>query len=720
MNAESDPDLIILPYTFAPTQQVELSGGNSSTTLRVFVSVQMVSSLTVRIVKTNTVTQSPETTEQLIGRLIAAAGRRDLASLASIFITAFQCPDLNMIQAEQAILTLSTCIRSLFADPSPEVAVVSIRLLHLGLGWMVNQQGLLGSAGILTSSCGLLLWLASPDGLGAAPLTDKEFWSAAVVADYLDALAANIANTVVEEGVAVTRSAANKLRLIAMEAYLRGWTIGQAPVELYGATGFVRAVAELKKSTLMFTSDVIMGTRPDAVLTLPAILPESIAGADDLASISAWITKTGLPQDKNPEMDIISRISVIQLSPYSGHGRSMQSGVPREALSIVGTLVELKYNASSLPIQDRARIAGGHGIACVIWHADPSNPSQESWDESSCSVESVRIDDSNNKFKSSAENLYGTGYILCSCDSLGTIAVAYFRGSFMGATNFYAQWSEDTPRDGDELVVTAGSQLLLKISAVSQSRIPWRSLSSNASPCSLSFSVAGNVSITLMSSLQPNSWPASGSDATLSFPATSENFDGVFYSQYTTWNLSISPELTLALRKSATLTPEIYISSILNEDASGGRLRRWTLRILDCEALVSSSDTLTAIAARYGTSPRLLFALNPVLSKPDMLPAPEGGLFDNDRWDCGGEYPVCTLNQAAVGGAGGIRLRIGRLALIGPNASVADEVARLGGSLRHVAEQNQGRITVLSLTPLILGMDQAHEVCIVMHDLDTC
>jgi hypothetical protein len=711
---EGDSDLIILPRTFAPVQQLEISACQNISALDLYVVVQMASSLQLRTVKTNTVSILADTSEQLLVKMKSAAVRHDISSCALIFSNIFGCPDITVTQAEEAFFALDSVIRTTSGGPTPHLAILVIRLLHISLVYMVHQGWGVGVSGILATCHGLLVWLATPAGLGGAPLTKQELWSAAQVAENLELLESASGKS------SFSRTAVDTVRIVAMQAHLLGWTVGQAPVELYHATGYLRKLPELESSSLGFTADAnVESVSPDIVLTLPSKLPEELAGADRLVSIACWITQAGVPHVVNNGVIIISKIFTIEFAPCAGHGTNPKVEIPNVPAkpAIGSTFIRFAYSAAALTSQDQQNIAAGNGISCVLWSVNPLRLPQEGWDDSSCTVVSVEI-------LSSYDSMTGhhhAGIVLCSCNNArGTLAVAYSRNSAMssgGSPTFNVRWSANTPRDRDELVVSAGSEMLLTISALSETPAPWSSLLvGSAAPCTLSFLIGGDFPISIQSNIASINGIQSSDGATLSLPMIFEDFTGTGFSQLTVWNFSLSPELTLSMRQRAASDPEYTISVSLLEESSGGRLRQWKLRILDCETLVSNRDTLSAIAARYGTSQRILFALNPTLSTPDLLPAPRGGTASVNRWDCDGNRP-CTLKP---GEAGGMLLRIGRMAQIQANSSVADEVARLGGSLRHVAEQNQGRINVLSLSPLILNMDATHEVCVVIRDEDSC
>ena len=150
----------------------------------------------------------------------------------------------------------------------------------------------------------------------------------------------------------------------------------------------------------------------------------------------------------------------------------------------------------------------------------------------------------------------------------------------------------------------------------------------------------GHANLTVGTNPQEAAW--------LSAPAVSEvSNGGSSFSQWTSWNLTLSRAWTLDTARRYGGQKDIWIYATLEESRSGGRLRRWLVRVLDCEVLVNPGDTLNAISTRFGTSPRLLFAINPTLATPVTLRSPQ--LMGPARWDCSDGSPcVSTGGQVAV------------------------------------------------------------------------
>ena len=671
-----------------------------------FVTVQAVSSSSIRTVKTNSISLERESTAALVARISAAALRIDLISVTCLSTVIFECIDLSIEQAGSVISSIDSVSRATSAGPSSLLSTLVIRLLHLALAWCVQQRPSGGFVEPLSVASRLVLWLSTPSGLGASPLSDLELWSASVVANNLEILAGTTYNS----SLGLARTAADQLRVIAMHGRLRAWTIGQQPVQLHGGTGFLSTLSDLNGVSLSFNSDSNhpVYSQPDVVLMLPAELPRGLAGKDELASVSAWVISERLYQQMTEMIIVISPTFTIDIAPFVGYGHNPSLEVTPVSFTN-SILFSLRFNGSELSKDDQDRAAAGQGISCVMWSIDQLSGSGI-WNDSACAVESIQIDPSSDTLKGV------TGLVLCSCSDFGTFAVTYTSSSANtdpSAEFFGVQWSESTPSDGDELVIGAGRTLTIAVVALSKSKVPWYLTSKGyrTAPCTVTFNVGG----------EPFEALTVNGSAKLSDAVVSEVSNGPLFAQTTTWNFTLSAAWTLTRAETAEGHSDVNIKAELLEDPSGGSLRQWNLRILDCETLVQTGDTLDAIAARYGTSARILFAINPMLSSPGMLPAPLSGIFPASSWDCGSENGrPCTPTSLALRGAGGTRLRIGRLVHVPTNVSLADAVAQFGGSLRHIADQNPSRVTVLSQSPLVLRVESAQDVCVILRDGAYC
>jgi hypothetical protein len=699
--------MLLLPE-YVNTQEIELSGGMYGSKFQMLVQVKAMTSGAVKMVKTKTIDLPAEPSEELFSRIINASLAADFRSVLVLAATMYSDGNLSVNQSTQIISKVYSLANAADDPPSAALATSLTRILNLALSWGVKLNKMEGWEESLHIMSAMVFWLA--DSLRSAPPTDQELQIASDLAQNLDLLA-SAAGCTLQFNTGIIRSALDLLRVTAFHSRLRSWTIGQHSLELYGGTGSLKTLLDLEGISMAFSSHGISGqtsNRTEVVLTLPDILPESLAGVGGLVSLVVWIAQNGCRQTSNNIL-IISKLASISLIPFGGYGHNNKvPSAPVAAVQLTSSaVIDLDFNASDLALGDQERIARELAVTCVIWSADATGAGL--WDNSACAVVDVHSATS-----SAGHDIIGIGTVRCSCTRLGTIAIGYtLEGSQTPVETpmiSHVQWATNVPRDSDELVVGAGQQLQLSISAVSESAVPWSTLPSKPSPCSL-FLHIGTDNQTIGTNSQDAVW--------LSAPVVSETSNGrLSFSQLTTWNLTLSRAWTLNVAHRVG-GKDSWIHATLGESKSGDRLRRWQVRVLDCEVLVNPGDTLNAISRRYGTSPRLLFAINPTLATPVALPSPQH--MGPARWDCT-DGSLCSSSGRPV--AGGERLRIGRIVRIMSNVSVVDQVVRMGGSLRHVAEQNPGRILVLSQSPLILDVDSqvqdVADLCVVMHDEAFC
>jgi hypothetical protein len=700
--------MLLLPE-YVNTQEIDLSGGIKATDFQMGVQVKSIISGAVKMVRTNTIDLPAETSIKTFNRIMDAGRKADLKSVLTLSATIYSDGDVNVNQSTQIITMIYSLASAADSPPSAALATTVTRILNFALLWGVKVNNLEGWEEILKVVPRMVFWMA--ESLKSAPPSDQELQIVSELAQNLESLASAAACRL-QFDTSMIRSALEILRVSAMHSRLRSWTVGQSDLQLYGGIGFLRRLLELQGISMTFNSQGISGQvsrQKEVVLTFPSVMTKSLEGVGGLVSVVVWIAENSCHQASS-SVYIISKLSTFSLIPFGGFGHNNKVlSVPLMSVPLISSvLIDLDFNSSGLPLRDQERIIREFAVICIIWSANAIGVG--AWDDSACAVLDVY-----SATNSAGHEIMGMGTVRCSCSRLGTMAVGYIREDSQAQVETplisLVKWAANVPRDSDELVVTAGQQLQLRLFAVSESSAPWSSPTGKNSPSTLSLQIV-NDNLTVGTNPQESVW--------LSVPAVSEASNGrSSFTQLTSWNLTLSRAWTLDIARRASGQKDIWIHATLEESRSGGRLRRWLVRILDCEVLVNPGDTLDAISTRYGISQRLLFAINPTLATPATLPSLQ--VMGPARWDCSDRSP-CVSTAEHV--AGGERLRIGRMMRILSNVSVVDQVVRMGGSLRHVAEQNPGRILVLSHSPLILDVDSkiraVTDLCVVMHDEAFC
>ena len=683
-----------------PIQYILLSGGVNGSESSLSVSIED-SYGGIQKVKTNSVMLFPETAAQTLDRLNLAVSQVDFSSAISLSLALLQNKDLSEYLGKQ-IINAVVGITLNFSGNSPSVIIAqaSLETLYFSSLWAI-QDNIYNLNSELESMCSLIIWLTTSSKMCATPISLSRLSHFLTLADNIYLIASNKAKYS-GENMALVRTTLDRIRITSFQASIVSWTAGQSVVQESGGLAFKKTIQELLDTTFVIGHEIIGETLDPLYSTVlfPSFLPSFLAAENGYVAIVLFQTDEAALRPAN--LVIVTEIVTVALTPDLASQVSQGCDPPHLINLSYPVLLDLVYNLTFLPAIMQQRIVSQNAFQCLWWKYVNSTSEEGRWVSSVCSVVSVKhsLDLSGSPV--------GVGSVQCSCTQLGTFAAAIDELALSLMENLIpavllVEWAPGTPQNSDELVVVAGDTLNLRISANSVTASSWNL--AGAAPSELIIVIGTEVVGT------------DDESASISTPFVSESFVGLQYIQLTEWTLRISSVWTLELASSGM--KDIEIRALLVGESSGGRLRTWTLRILECEVLVGAGDTLDSISSKYGTTPSIVFGINPVLATMQSLQSPlqEKGM----QWTCSANK-LCSLSGEL---AAGMRIRIGRMFRVQRNSSLVQQVRQMGGSVSHIAKQNLGRITTVSTFPLVFDLNihssvEAADICIVLNEEATC
>ncbi len=698
----SASDFVQFHPEYLDSQQIQLAGGVSGSDIRLVITILDISG-NAALVHTNTVHLPPESSVQLMGRILNAGRQLDFLSVVSLSITIFQDMNLSGYDGFLILSVIDKTVRKLsWQAPSPCLAMAALECLYCASKWALEAKVYNWHKGLEIMSL-LIIWLTRTAGLRTTPMTQMQLIHCSALANNIYFIWKN-KNSDSGEVSALITTALNFLRISYFQASLRLWNVGQPFVQMPDGFAFKKSLAELEGTSYSIGTEFMGLTLMPVqnVVSFSDLIPQNVGFENSLISVVMY--KVYEPQLAPANLAIITALVTVDLS----FSTSLETRTPSISQLILTTpiIISLVYNTTNYSPEIQKKIVSDRLIRCIWWNANETSGAGE-WVDTGCSVESIQ----------SSEGLsgqfIGIGTVQCSCLQPATFA-AELDLAAVSTLHFFptvslVRWDLDTPNNLDEIVVAAGEEVRLRIVAFSVTDTPWKSTAAATAPSSLHLFI-GNKMIDVSKS----------TGAWVSLPAVVETTSNLQYFQKTEWILTVSSAWTLAFSGNISNGRDESIHALLSGETSGDKTRSWILRILDCEILVGKGDNLEFISAKYKTSSRLIFAINPFLPKLGSIPAPSKP--SRAQWTCSnGRYCSKELDKLA----GGTRLKIGRMIRVLGNASVVQQIRQMGGSLLDVAGQNPGRISAVSssynVLDLNLHMDSgAAEICVVLHDEAIC
>ena len=689
-------------FSQSPNQYIFLSGGIAGSSTALQVDIQDRYGATQKV-NTNGVILPGETTASLIGRVILASSRQDFFGVLALALPVYRLKSLTTDQGRQVMDILFETARTQSGQsPSLVVAVGTLDILYAVSRWTV-ESNVFDLDPVLEKMCSLIIWVTTASDLKYSAISEAK------ISRYIE-LADNIYATAADERkwggkISLIRETLDLLRITSFQARLTTWTKGERFVQVSGGLGFKSTIHELNGTQLNLSQYLPNHVSDSLYLSLSQSGFDSPLNASlnsvgkDLADVVVYETnETELrPQD----LAMISGFLTLSIT------------APSSSLSVVGSLelvgfvhIHLAFDITFLSLRVQQKVISEKLIECVRWNHFENTTYNGTWDNSDCSVLSITQSQDSSGF-------LGKGSLVCSCTRLGTFAATLVEipeilAANSSALNPIIRWAIDSPQDQDEIVVSSGEEVMLKIAANSFASSLWGH--------ALSQTTRGQFIMTINQNLVGSD---ADSTAYLSGPVVSYNYSSSHFVQRAEWILKLSSEWTRGFAENKSEPRDTIISALLVGETSGDRLRRWKLRVLNCDVIVSRGDGLNSLSARYGTSPRIIFSINPSLKSWQALYAPSQEI--GERWTCStGQY--CSNSHER---AGGTRVLIGRMVRVSRDSSVVQQVRGMGGSLMHIAEVNLGKIKTISTEPLIYDLavssdSREGEICMILHEDAMC
>ena len=707
MDNNTSSDILQLPSVYLDSQQIQLAaiGGVSGSDIRLFMTIIDISGVVAQI-QTNIVHLPPETSVQLIGRILNAGRHLDFVSVISLSVALFRGRNLTGYDGLQVLFVIDKTVREISGQhPSPGIAKATLESLYCASRWAVEAKVNSWQKGLEIMSL-LIIWLVRMADLSSTPMTQMQIFHCSELASNMYRIWENI-NSGSEEVAVLITTALYSLRTASLKAGLLLWNVNQPFIQISDGSGFAfkKPLAELEGGSFSISSEYIGQTLIPVhnVVSFYGLLPQVFI--DEKSLVSVGIYKANEPQLAPANLAIVTALVTVDLSISTFYESSSAS---KSSLNLISPIkISLVYNITNYSPEIQHMVVSKKLMRCIWWNVREISGAGV-WVDAGCSVESIQSsEDLSGQF-------IGIGTVQCSCSQPATFAAELDLSAISGPSPApkvsLVRWDPDTPNNLDELVVAAGEELRLKIVALSVTDTSWKSTGTAGAPSSLILSVGGDII----------GEKSESSGVWVSPPDIVETIFNLQYFQRTEWVLTLSSLWTLAFSGNQSNHKDESIHALLSGETSGDKTRSWFLRVLDCEILIGEGDNLDFISARYKTSSRLIFAINPFLAKLGDIQAPSQPT--RAQWTCSsGRY--CSKETEKL--AGGTRLKIGRKIRVLKNASVVHQIRQMGGSLVDVAVQNPGRISTVSGSELVLDLNlhssaEAAEICVVLHDEAIC
>jgi hypothetical protein len=702
----SSSDILQFPPVYLNSQQIELSGGVLGSDSRLFVTISGISGVAAQV-KTNIVHLPPETNVRLLGRVLNAGRQLDFLSVISLSVTIFRDTNLTAHDGLQVLSVMDKTVRELSGrSPSTGMAKAVLESLYFASRWAVQAKVRSWQRGLEIMAM-LIIWLTRMANLSSSPMTQMQIIRCSELANNIYIIWENRQSDSQEVSALIT-TALSSVRTTSLKAGLLSWSVDQPFMRISNGDGFAfkKTPAELEGASFSISTEYTGQTSVPVhnVVSFSGLLLQFSGGEKNLVSVVIY--KAHEPQLAPAHLAIITALVTVDLSMSSSHGTS--TTIESSLILTRPIVISLVYNTTNYSPEIQRKIVSDRLIRCVWWSVNETSGGGE-WVDTGCSLETIQSsEDLSGQF-------IGIGTVHCSCSQPATFAAELDLSGISilpisVPTVSLVRWDPDTPNNLDELVVAAGEELKLKIVAFSITETPWKSnAAAAAAPSSLVLTIGSKI---VGDSESSGVW--------VSLPDVVETSIDPQYFQRTAWILTLSSAWTLAFSGNMSNHREQSIHALLSGETSGDKTRAWTMRILDCEILVGRDENLNFISARFRTSPRLIFAINPFLAQLGNVQAPTQPT--RAQWTCSsGRYCSNEIEKLA----GGIRLKIGRKIRVLGNASVVQQIRQMGGSLVDVAGRNPGLITSVTSSGLVVDLNlhagtEAAEICVVLHDEAIC